>query len=151
MLDPKKIIIEKPEAIDKAVSLRDKIITFFFWGTLIYIFRPFFALILWVLFGIHIFNPDVFNLELYYEISDFLIKNSFTIFAFAVIFITWAVYNKIMYGRLHRRKFVPHVTDKEIAQFFKVDIEKLKEWKESKYIKFKIVEKNSNFEISEYF
>ncbi|WP_281950497.1 poly-beta-1,6-N-acetyl-D-glucosamine biosynthesis protein PgaD [Nitrosophilus kaiyonis] len=149
MLDLKKIIIEKPEAIDKTVSLRDKIITFIFWGALIYIFRPLFALILWILFGMHIFNPEVFNIELYDEISRFLVKNSFTIFVFAVIFITWAVYNKIMYGKLRRRKFVPKVTDKEIAEFFKVDIEKLKKWKELKYIKFKIIEKNNNFEISD--
>lgn len=149
MLNEKKIIIEKPESLDKAVSLRDKIITIFFWGLLIYIFRPLFALFLWILFGIHVFNPEVFNIDLYNDISKFLIKNSFTIFSFAVIFISWAIYNKIMFGKLNRRKSIPHVTDEEIANFFRIKTDILKNWKNKKHIIYDLKEENSFIKIKE--
>jgi len=149
MLDPKKIIIEKPEALDEAITIRDKIITFLFWGLLIYIFRPLFALILWILFGIHVFNPDIFNIGLYEDITKFIAKNSFTIFSFAAIFISWAIYNKIVFGKLKRRKAIPRITDEEIAKFYKVDIDNLKKWKHKKYLKFKIVENDSMLKIIE--
>lgn len=149
MLDPKKIIIERPESLDEAITLRDKILTFIFWGILIYIFRPLIALVLWILFGIHVFNPDIFNIGLYEDITKFIVKNSFTILSFAVIFISWALYNKIAYGKLHRRKAVPHVTDEEVAKFFHVGLENLKKWKSLKYVNFDIEESEKGIRIKE--
>ncbi|AZV47433.1 poly-beta-1,6-N-acetyl-D-glucosamine biosynthesis protein PgaD [Nautilia sp. PV-1] len=150
MLNTDKIIIENPEFLNKTAKARDKIITFLFWAFLIYIFRPLFALILWLLFEIHVFSEDVFNMDVYEEIVKFLIKNSFTIFAFGVIFISWALYNKITYGNLHRRKPIPEVTDEEIAEYFKINIADLKKWKNSRYIKFDIEETDRGISIKEY-
>jgi poly-beta-1,6-N-acetyl-D-glucosamine biosynthesis protein PgaD len=140
MLDTDKIIIERPEFLDKTTKLRDKVLTLLFWGFLIYIFRPLFALLLWFLFEIHVFSKDVFNMQVYEEVSKFLIKNVFTITAFAIIFISWALYNKLTYGNLHRRKPIPKVNDEEIAEYFKVNINNLKKWKNEKFINFDIEE-----------
>ncbi len=138
MLDYEKIIIEKPEALDRMTSLRDKILTVLFWSVLIYFFRPLISLILWILFGIHVFNPDIFNIGLYAEVGDFLKRNFLIILALGATFISWALYNNIRFGRLKRRKELPPVREEEIAKDFGIDVETLKKAKKSGYLKVKI-------------
>lgn len=141
MLDYDKLIIESLKARDIKLKYRDNLLTFLFWIFWLYLFRPLLALVLWCLFGFHIFNPDIFSIRLYEEIIRVIIKYSMFITLMGVIFISWALYNWVKYRALRRRKFIPHATVQEVAEFFEVEPKNLKKWQESKHIVIKLNEK----------
>ncbi|WP_200763695.1 poly-beta-1,6-N-acetyl-D-glucosamine biosynthesis protein PgaD [Nitrosophilus alvini] len=134
MIDYKKIIIDTPDARDLKLKFRDRIITFLFWVFWLYLFRPLVAAFLWWIFGLHIFSKESFAPELYDEIKLVITNYSMVITVLGTAFVVWAVYNWITFGKLNRRRFIPHVTTAEIASFFKVDSKKLEKWIDAKHL-----------------
>lgn len=53
-----------------------------------------------------------------------------------VLLIAWKNYNRIRFGRLHRRKFRPPVEDQEILDLFQIDQETLEHMKRDRVIVF---------------
>jgi len=149
MLDPKEVIIDKPQALDGAIKLRDSVITVTFWAVFIYLFRPLLSLLLWMLFGIHIFNPKVFNVALLAQAENFVAQNILAITAFAIIFVSWALYNQITYGRLRRRKKISDIKDEDIARSFGIDVETLQEWRRSRRLLLDVVQEGQSIRVSQ--
>jgi biofilm PGA synthesis protein PgaD len=138
MLDYKKIIIEKPQSLPKAVTWRDRVLTFLFWGIFIYLFRPLVALVLWFAFGYHIFNPEVFSIAFYEDVLEIIVKNFFVIAFLVVLFFSWALYNIVTFGHLRRRKGVRQVADEEIANYFGLEMETLNRIRTAKFIRLSL-------------
>ena len=133
MFDPKELIIEDKRALDEKVKLRDSIITMVFWILFIYLFRPIFTLALWFVFGDFLFHENVWH-DLSQEGTQVIAQNITAFMIFLAIFLFWALYNKIVFGRLHRRRKVPQVAPEEIAQVFGIDPKQLQKLQNAKEI-----------------
>ncbi len=134
MFDPKELIIEDKRALDEKVKLRDSIITMLFWILFIYLFRPIFTLVLWFVFGDFLFHENVWH-DLSEEGMQVIVQNIMAFMLFLAVFLFWALYNKIVFGSLHRRRKVPKVTPEEIAQVFGIDTKQLHKLQNAKEIK----------------
>ncbi|MCR5796974.1 MAG: poly-beta-1,6-N-acetyl-D-glucosamine biosynthesis protein PgaD [Eubacterium sp.] len=51
-----------------------------------------------------------------------------------VILIIWKNYNRVRFGKLHRREFLPEVTDEELVKKFEITPEQLKQFREERNI-----------------
>ncbi len=97
------------------------IITILAWGVLLsyIIYLVYGALAIrnnWYLPEFYVYNRDmVLTIEHYFHILFI------AALIFVVFFIFWKNYNKRKYGRLHRRRFRPPVTNDEIEETFHLD------------------------------
>lgn len=138
MLDYEKIIIEKPKNLPTTVTWRDRILTFLFWGILLYLFRPLVALFLWLAFGYHIFNPEIFSVAFYEDVLNIITQNFLIIALLIVLFFSWVIYNIVTFGHLRRRKGVRQVSDEEIAKHFGLELETLRRIRMAKFIRLSL-------------
>jgi poly-beta-1,6-N-acetyl-D-glucosamine biosynthesis protein PgaD len=117
-----------PEIIDnanlmwgkkKVASLSIAVIAWTFW---IYLFAPLLTIAGWI-FGFDRFSAYVWQDPhgTWFTLAVFLAL----ILMFSTAFILWAIYNKLRFGKLSRRRMIDSVTNEEMAAFFSLGAEEI--------------------------
>ena len=82
---------------------------------------------------------SVYNREMVLMIQKYFYILFIAFLVFCVLLIFWKNYNLKKYGKLHRRKFRPGVTNEELAELFEIDMETVNKMQNERVI---VLEKN---------
>ncbi len=82
--------------------------------------------------------PEFFfySRDMIFEIRKYFVILFIAAVIFVVLLLFWKIYNKRRFGRLHRRKFRPDVTNEEIAEQFELDPLLVGKMQSERYIRF---------------
>lgn len=80
------------------------------------------------------FHYWIYNEQMLLETGHLIYVTFIIVLIEIVVMIFWKEYNRIRYGKLHRRKFKPDVTMEEIAEFFAMDKEDVGEMQNDKIV-----------------
>ena len=129
-------IVNVPTWKGNALVLGEWSFTFVMWSIWVYFIFPLINLFVWFFFGKNIYTSLIVSHNYEYFII-LILDNLYLIFGIAVVIISWAVYNKMRFSRIDRRKFAPLCTPAELAQFFKIQEDKVVQMQKSKEIVMK--------------
>lgn len=76
----------------------------------------------------------IYNREMVQEIQKYFFILFIVMLIAIVLLIFWKNYNKRKYGRLHRRKFRPPVTNEELQELFQVDSEMIEKMQKERVV-----------------
>lgn len=76
----------------------------------------------------------IYNREMVLEIQKYFFILFIVMLIAIVLLIFWKNYNKRKYGRLHRRKFRPPVTNEELKELFQVDEEMIEKMQKERVV-----------------
>lgn len=76
----------------------------------------------------------IYNREMILEIQEYFYILFIAMLIIIVLLIFWKNYNLRRFGRLHRRKFRPAVTNEEISEMFELDIQTVEDMQNKRVI-----------------
>lgn len=124
-------IIEASGTLPTLIRVRDIILTILMWLMYIYFMRNFFFfmgdLISWAFHGF----GDTSSYESF-KIIDTLFDYFKVILVMGLIFISWAVYNKLRFGRKKRRQTTPPIEASRVATSYGIKAEDLAVWQDAR-------------------
>ncbi len=130
----RKLIIEKPQSQDKTQRLAQGTITAAFWFLFLYLLRPIFTLIAWIV-GAVIFSREMVGYGGFEGLQRSLLWYLLVILIIAIVLRSWAWYNlKHFGGHEKRRTFIPPVPLNRVAAFYHVDPVELSCWQKSGWL-----------------
>jgi poly-beta-1,6-N-acetyl-D-glucosamine biosynthesis protein PgaD len=125
-------IIEKPQAQDKKQRLAQVALTGAFWFFFLYLLRPFFTLIAWLVGGF-LFSHEMVEKQGLQELGNVLVWYGLVILVMGSVLRTWVWYNQKRFGTRNKRRTFPHsVSIEKIAAFNQVDPESAACWQQAK-------------------
>lgn len=125
-------IIEKPQAQDKKQRLAQGALTAAFWFLFVYLLRPVFTLVAWLV-GAVLFSREMVGNDRLYELARVLGWYSLVILVIGLVLRSWAWYNYKRFAGRDKRRTVPHfISLEEIAAFNRVDPGRLACWQRAR-------------------
>lgn len=125
-------IIEKPQAQGKRQRLAQGAITAAFWFLFIYLLRPVFTLIAWLV-GAVLFSREMVENQGLHVLGRVLVWYGLVILIMGLVLRSWAWYNQKRFAGRNKRRSVRHfVPLEEIAAFNRVDPGSLACWQRAK-------------------
>lgn len=125
--------------------LRDALITLVLWVLWLYLLYPLIAIAAWKFFGENIYynKSDAQIDSIYDTLMQFFLYNGIIIPILGVIFITWGIYNRKVFGKRNRRKNkATPITPQKLAQAHNVDEAYINTCQEARYLQIYHVDKS---------
>lgn len=130
----RNLIIEKPQAQDKTQRFAQGTITAAFWFLFLYLLRPVFTLIGWIV-GAVIFSREMVGYGGFDGLWTSLLWYLLVIVVMAVVLRSWACYNYKRFGvRDKRRNTIPAVPLEKVAAFNQVGPGDLCCWQKASWL-----------------
>jgi biofilm PGA synthesis protein PgaD len=127
----KRIIINRPELQSPLQRVTTRGITLVFWVIWIYLWLPLISLVAWWV-GIQLFREHMLDNDGYQALFDDMHRYALVIVSIAVVLIGWARYNLLRFRDKGNRKTSKHVDPAIQAQYFKVEVQQLEQWRAAK-------------------
>ncbi len=125
-------IIEKPQAQAKKQRLAQGAITATFWFLFLYLLRPLFTLIAWLV-GAVLFSREMVENQGLHVLGRVLVWYGLVILVMGFVLRSWAWYNQKRFAGRNKRRTVPHfVPIEELAAFNRVDPGSLACWQQAR-------------------
>lgn len=101
------------------------------WSLWFYLFAPILTIFGWI-FGYDRFSVYVWQDPhgTWYSLAIFTLSVSI----FSTVFILWAIYNKLRFGKLNRRRQIDCINNEDVASFFSLDVEEIRNAQSAKII-----------------
>ncbi len=112
-LDPKHLIIDKPQLMNTKYRFVNILTFIFFWAVFVYLLRPLVILFGWIFMG---YFANI-TMQYTHSIEEILLSNfAIGIYIMVALFPLWAMYNKVRFsGAKDKRRNAEHlVLDNEI-------------------------------------
>lgn len=125
------LIIDRPSVLRRSERLAAGGVTLAFWFAMFYLWQPLIGLIAW-LFNSKLFYEHMIVLGGFRGFMEVLLAYLGIIFVLGGGLIFWAKINQWRFRGKEKRTLPPKATAEEIAHFFDVDSEQLKQWQSMK-------------------
>jgi poly-beta-1,6-N-acetyl-D-glucosamine biosynthesis protein PgaD len=138
-LNPPPPIIDKPEFKSPLRYLFEGSFTLALWALWVYWILPIFTLLIWIA-GIQLFRYEIFIKGGLEELINILKNGGRIVLFITLIMLGWTYYNYLWFLRRGERRNKSELItfDKDIAQFFNVDVDLLKQLKKQNRIEVKL-------------
>ncbi len=141
-------IIDRPELKTPWRYLLEGSFTLAFWALWIYWISPILTVLLWIM-GVRIFYSELFSQEGLLELFSILKQAGLVLVLIAGTLLGWSYYNYMQF--LHRgerrRTYVPYCQDEDVAEFFRIDPNLLREAKKHSRVEIHLGEKGINIHL----
>ncbi|WP_223668859.1 poly-beta-1,6-N-acetyl-D-glucosamine biosynthesis protein PgaD [Kangiella shandongensis] len=134
-----ELIIEKPEALRTHHKVTYVSLTFVFWLIIFYLWQPLISLVAWS-FGFKFFHEHMIRLGGYQGFLELLLIYLQVIAGLGIVFLSWAKINEWRFRGKNRRTQVARVRHNEVAEYFKVDVDSLRQMIQQKNIALRITD-----------
>ena len=128
-----KLIIEHPEWQTPKQKYFIGFVTLGFWLLWFYLWAPLISLIAW-LFGFHVFQQQMIELEGYHGVLRLLANYAIVIGIMGGGLIMWATYNIQRFSGMDRRSFRQPVSTEMLAKKLKIEVSYLEDLQKSQVI-----------------
>ncbi|MGD8514400.1 MAG: poly-beta-1,6-N-acetyl-D-glucosamine biosynthesis protein PgaD [Granulosicoccaceae bacterium] len=115
-----ELIIETPHLQNLRQRYGFATLTLVFWMLWLYLWLPMISLVAW-LFGINVFYYHMIELGGYLGFLKLLGWYTVTVLAIAVVYGSWMLVNIFRFRGKDKRRPVEHVTDAQVAEFFRLE------------------------------
>lgn len=126
-----ELIINQPGLRTLRQRFADSFLTFLFWVIWIYLWLPLISLVAWWA-GFHLFYEEMILQSGYLALSDLVSWYGMIILSIAIIFLSWAGYNRLRFRGKERRKRAGTVRKADIARQFEVEVGQIDRWHRAK-------------------
>lgn len=134
-----ELIIDKPEALRTHHKVTYISLTFVFWLIIFYLWQPLISLVAWS-FGFKFFHEHMITLGGYQGFLEILLIYVQVVVGLGIIFLSWAKINEWRFKGKNRRTQVARVRHSEVAEYFKVDADSLRQMVQQKNITLRITD-----------
>jgi biofilm PGA synthesis protein PgaD len=134
-----ELIIEKPDALRKHHKVTYTSLTFIFWLVIFYLWQPLISLVAWA-FGYQFFHEHMIALGGYQGLLKVLSIYLQVILILGVVFLSWAKINQWRFRGKSRRNESTEIRNLEVAEYFKMDVGRLRSMVEQKNITLRITD-----------
>ncbi len=138
-LDPKTLIIDRPDWVGNRNKFTAMGITLFFWGALLYLWQPAISLLAWS-FNIRLFYSHMVVLGGYQSFLNLLVLYGIVITLLSMTLLMWAKINQWRFTGVERRKGIDETDQVALSKNFSIDEEALRHWQQQSGIRLSVDE-----------
>jgi biofilm PGA synthesis protein PgaD len=125
------LIINEPGLLTLRHRFTNSFLTLAFWVFWIYLWLPVISLVAWWA-GFHLFYEEMIVQKGYQAFFDLAAWYGMVVLSIAIVFLSWAWYNRLRFRGKERRKEAGRVRQADVARQFGVQADQIDRWRGAK-------------------